>query len=283
MNKNHLFLKILAATIGSFVLSFVFAAVGGVHKDYPTSIGEKYSEKIENAQQVNLEKEIEIQSIKEVRIKSAWIDWEVNPAAANAPSGKAQLQISGRFDLKGASPESLVTTRIEGDVLYIETNEHETSRKSFSWKIQDSDSKARLQLPTGLSRVRIQNVSGDIDVGTFALEELSLTTVSGDLEIEVTSVRKLGITTISGDIEIEGSIDDIQLESISGDLDWKASNAKVSGRIETTSGDVKMKFSQMPNTAFNFSSVSGKMKGGSASGDGHLTVETISGDLTVTR
>ena len=70
-------------------------------------------------------------------------------------------------------------------------------------------------------KVRVQTVSGDIDVKTGEPTELSVTSTSGDVQVDGATIERFDARTVSGDVELEaglGSNSSHNIETVSGDV-----------------------------------------------------------------
>lgn len=133
-----------------------------------------------------------------------------------------------------------------------------------------------LRVPAG-ANLEASAVSADIDVSGLDNEKLSAASVSGDVTIHASSLW-VSIESVSGDVEFSGKTPRISAESVSGDVDLSGFYGEIeattvsgdmllqagvidSGKLETVSGDIGMT--------------------GELSGNGRLTVESMSGDVEV--
>lgn len=90
-----------------------------------------------------------------------------------------------------------------------------------------------------LRKLDIENVSSDIDLGSFSCRSLSISSVSGEISGSGIVADNLNCETVSGDIELEGSFKVIDHESVSGDVKItsdvcpdKVDGEAISGKIE---------------------------------------------------
>jgi len=126
--------------------------------------------------------------------------------------------------------------------------------------------------------MRLKSVSGDIDCRRY-VGHLEGNTVSGDVTIASTRLRSTLLHTVSGDIQIEGQLDprkEHRFKTISGDVELALAEADATIEYRTASGDVEC---ELPARIARrgrkeYSVIIG-------AGHGHVTVKTVSGDLTV--
>lgn len=127
--------------------------------------------------------------------------------------------------------------------------------------------------------MRLKSVSGDVDCRRY-VGHLEGNAVSGDVTIAASRLRSTQLHTVSGDIQIEGQLDprkEHRFKTISGDVELALAEADATVEYRTASGDVEC---ELPARIARrggrkeYSVVIG-------AGHGHVTVRTVSGDLTV--
>jgi DUF4097 and DUF4098 domain-containing protein YvlB len=126
--------------------------------------------------------------------------------------------------------------------------------------------------------LRIKSVSGDVDCRRY-VGHLEGNTVSGDVTLTAAALKSSQLHTVSGDVLIEGRLDprkEHRFKSISGDVELALSDADATIEYRTASGDVEC---QLPARIVRrgrkeYSVVLG-------TGQAHVAVKTVSGDLTV--
>jgi hypothetical protein len=126
--------------------------------------------------------------------------------------------------------------------------------------------------------MRLKSVSGDVDCRRY-VGHLEGNTVSGDVTIAATRLRSTLLHTVSGDIQIEGQLDprkEHRFKTISGDVELALAEADATIEYRTASGDVECELPAriVRRGRKEYSVVIG-------AGHGHVTVKTVSGDLTV--
>jgi hypothetical protein len=126
--------------------------------------------------------------------------------------------------------------------------------------------------------MRLKSVSGDVDCRRY-VGHFEGNTVSGDVTIAATRLRSTLLHTVSGDVQIEGQLDprkEHRFKTISGDVELALAEADATIEFRTASGDVEC---ELPGRIAmrgrkEYSVIIGP-------GKGHVTVKTVSGDLTV--
>lgn len=104
--------------------------------------------------------------------------------------------------------------------------------------------------------LEVQTVSGDLRVDCDCTE-VALKSVSGDGQLKAAGrTRQVGIDTVAGDFTLRGIAGNLEVASISGDLNIGES-ALGDVRVRSTSGDVQLDTRANANTAVQIETVSG--------------------------
>ena len=177
-----------------------------------------------------------------------------------------EVEVSG--DL-GSGVEELIFKR-DGNEIEIRVKVPGSSKRNIS-------SELVVHVPEK-SSVKVAGVSADIDV-TNVLGILNLQSVSGDIDSEV-HAADIEIVTVSGDVEVQG--DDkaahAELSTVSGDIDTQ--NLAGEATVNSVTGDLVVVNSSFERVRME--TVNGDIVFDSAlSEDGTLSVETINGDLDI--
>lgn len=139
----------------------------------------------------------------------------------------------------------------------------------FHWNFSfsDRDTDLIISIPESyIGSLQVETVSGDIEILDMTTDELEISSVSGELDINNTEIDgKFSCETVSGDIELDNILAyDIELSSTSGEI---------SANILGNSGNYRI----------DCSSVSGDIlvDRGSEAAEKRLSAETISGDIDI--
>lgn len=146
----------------------------------------------------------------------------------------------------------------------------------------------------------IESGSGDITLGGIKTAELSLETGSGDVRVDGLTASKLSVESGSGDVTVSGAavgtveidtgsgdirlgltvdIDDLSVDTGSGDVEVTAPGSLgATVEIETSSGDINTDF-PVQVTRKGRDGLSGTI----GDGQGKLSIDTASGDVTLKR
>ena len=158
---------------------------------------------------------------------------------------------------------------------------------------------------TNSGDVKVEEAVGDLQIktssGDIELEEIGgnvqIDTSSGDLEAEEL-VGDLTYTSSSGDLEVDYLIGKVTLETSSGDIKGAFDLKEEDNRIDTSSGDVKVKLEGWPSLRVELTTSSGHIdisnldlkifereeevvEGIIGNGEGKLRIDTSSGDITL--
>lgn len=173
------------------------------------------------------------------------------------------VQSQGNISLKTVSGE-ITTEQLQGQLSF----------ESVSGNIKNRQSQ-------GQAKVRI--VSGDIELESD-FTQVEIDQVSGEIEAKLPKIQTMNLVAISGDSELllGGSLNQGSFESISGDIEMKfITQPNVAFDIDGgPSGDIKntltadkpVKQKYMPGKKLKFSSLQG---------NGSISINTISGDISV--
>lgn len=104
--------------------------------------------------------------------------------------------------------------------------------------------------------INYNTVSGDILIEDFNLEKLEIDSISGNIHLDKTKVNDLTCSLVSGNLFSSGTIDKINCDSVSGDVEILEVH---SFNIETISGDVIVKSKILKDRNY-LNSLSGDVK-----------------------
>jgi hypothetical protein len=129
---------------------------------------------------------------------------------------------------------------------------------------------------------------------------LSVRTVSGEVELAEGSFRELAVTTKSGEVRLAPvSAESVSIRTTSGEIFLRCASRPGSAEIHSTSGDVTMTLPEGAGLRLSARSTSGgtrcdlpitvsaggehRLEGTVGDGSGRASIETVSGDIRVTR
>lgn len=134
--------------------------------------------------------------------------------------------------------------------------------------LQTNPLQITLEIPVGWKGdLKIKTVNGDLKIEDVHATRVETTVVSGDTQINsAASFESLKSKTVSGNVQSEATVNDVEVQGVSGDVVLKLpSGKKWETEMKTVSGEIKNSLKQ--NT-----------QGEAAS----LKIRTVSGDVTIT-
>lgn len=147
--------------------------------------------------------------------------------------------------------------------------------------INDIDIKTKsgdIKSDVSLSKVNFSTMSGDVFLNDVSSSIIS--TVSGDVSLGM--VNTTNISTTSGDVKLQNILDNLDINTISGDVFVSNLDIKINSNIKTVSGDVFITNNES-NCYVDFKTTSGdsRINKSDRKSDIVLEVRTTSGDISV--
>jgi len=178
-----------------------------------------------------------------------------------------------------------------------------------SANIASRGTRGGLDLDTGSGNLRVEQAegtakldtgSGDVDVTGFRNGTLNIDTGSGGVELSDIEARELEIDTGSGDISLESvTTSRLSLDTGSGTVRATLKTAPSVVEVETGSGDVTLRLPEPVDATVDLDSGSGdftidfpmqlikksegNIRGRIGAGNGRISIETGSGDISLTK
>ena len=147
-------------------------------------------------------------------------------------------------------------------------------------RIENCSTRFLIEVPEEFEEIEIRTTSGDIEIEDVRLEgKLRIQTVSGDVNLDSETMHDCEIISTSGDIEIE----DVKLEgklriqTVSGDMNLDNETMHAC-EIITTSGDVEAR--DLISTDFSVKTVSGDVDLDELEAD-RVDISSTSGDVEI--
>lgn len=171
----------------------------------------------------------------------------------------------------------------EGSTYYLSVKKQK-GKSSFFKTIVSPDIDVDVTVPAGLKLVRVESMSGDIDISDLRAEQLEIKTVSGDISVTNSMMKLAEGSTMSGDIEVEDcAVAVAKFTSVSGDVTYTGTGENL--QTKSTSGDIGVVVSA--GAEVTASSISGDVTvrfestdSAVAGGDGFIAqVKSTSGDI----
>ncbi len=151
----------------------------------------------------------------------------------------------------------------------------------------DSDSSVTISLPNDVEIIKIENRSGDIKMDQMKLKKLSVRAISGDVKLNEVDANEADIMAVSGDVKWNGSVKQLELESVSGDVSVESVFHSPNFNMKTISGDINVKISKPLNATLDISSTSGKVSTSQTvvlpnkNSVGSIKIRSLSGNIQV--
>jgi hypothetical protein len=175
--------------------------------------------------------------------------------------------------------------------------------------VETAGTRGGLAIDVGSGNVKVSDAEGDVNVDTGSGDvtlngvrggDVGIDTGSGDVTGTTVGARSLKIDTGSGGVQLAGlSSGDVNVDTGSGDIDLDLDAALRSFHVETGSGDVKLRAPASLGAEVDFETSSGEIRsdfdvavtrreedhlvGRIGDGRGRMSVDTGSGDVTLTR
>ena len=208
---------------------------------------------------------------------------DINESMDAAADGTVSItNVAGSVDVQGWSRNQVeITGELGSDIEELiferDGDEIEIKVKTRRRNSHDIDADLIVKVPAG-SSLEISTVSADIDVAELTCEQ-GLESVSGDIATQV-HAADIEVSSVSGDLEVEGDDQSTRsrFSSVSGDIDTE----NLAGEIwaESVSGDLLA-----VNGVFERASL-GTVNGdivfrAQLLNDGRLDVETVNGSVDI--
>lgn len=175
--------------------------------------------------------------------------------------------------------------------------------------VETAGTRGGLSIDVGSGDVKVSDAEGDVNVDTGSGDvtlngvrggDVGIDTGSGDVTGTTVGARSLKIDTGSGGVHLVGlSSADVTLDTGSGDIELEVDATLHSFHAETGSGDVKLRAPASLGAEVDFETSSGEIRsdfdvavtrreedhlvGRIGDGRGRMSIDTGSGDVTLTR
>lgn len=103
-----------------------------------------------------------------------------------------------------------------------------------------------------------KSVSGDIHTVDLLGDDITMETVSGDIEVGKINAEKATIKTTSGDLFVTQLKGELDVKSVSGDIEIEFENENEELKVVTTSGDIDVRIPS-PNATISLKTTSGDL------------------------
>jgi hypothetical protein len=204
--------------------------------------------------------------------------------------------------------QRIAVNLVAGRVIVANVN-GQLSVDASSADVEASGTRGGLTIDVGSGDVKVSDAAGDVNVDTGSGDvtlngvrggDVGIDTGSGDVTGTTVEARSLKIDTGSGGVQLAGiSSADVNLDTGSGDIQLDVDATLRSFHAETGSGDVKLRAPASLGAEVDFETSSGEIRsdfdvtvtrreedhlvGRIGDGRGRLSIDTGSGDVTLTR
>lgn len=244
--------------------------------------------------EINTEKTFSLDNIKDINIDT--IDDDVNIISTDAKDVKVHFH--GTYSSNRDNIPYLEAENLSGK-LDISIEHPNTFILGFNHNL--SELKLDIYLPKTYSgNIFTDTVSGNIKIENLNLSAFKLDTISGDLNASSLEAKESDLHSTSGNAVIKGFAGNLVFNSVSGDINVEYRSFNNNIKIDTTSGDAKIKLTENSMFGMEFDSVSGDVKSNfpisvdNGPGDHHaevvigdsnnkIQVDTTSGDLEINK
>lgn len=218
------------------------------------------------------------------------------------------LEASADLRVLVPTGQRIAVNLVAGRVIVANVN-GQLSVDASSADVEASGTRGGLTIDVGSGDVKVSNAAGDVNVDTGSGDvtlngvrggDVGIDTGSGDVTGTTVEARSLKIDTGSGGVQLAGlSSADVNLDTGSGDIQLDVDATLRSFHAETGSGDVKLRAPASLGAEVDFETSSGEIRsdfdvtvtrreedhlvGRIGDGRGRLSIDTGSGDVTLTR
>jgi lia operon protein LiaG len=141
-----------------------------------------------------------------------------------------------------------------------------------------------LDLAGNLKNISLDTASADIDVNGMTAELLDIDKASGEFRGYDLTLKRLDVDCVSGDCTLEGSIDEVKIDTVSGDVKLTLNNLFRLVDIDSVSGDYDLFILKDCDLGVSRDSVSGSITsaiGYREQGAQQIKINSVSGDVRI--
>jgi DUF4097 and DUF4098 domain-containing protein YvlB len=198
--------------------------------------------------------------------------------------GWNRAEVELQADIAGGADELRFERRGARTVIQIRTNRHHGAAADMTVRVPQGSSlmintvSADQQVEGVRGRQRLQSVSGAIDTEVF--DEFEIETASGEISVRGHGGQALArVTSVSGDVRLDDIGPDVELSTVSGDLNVRAKRIE-RARINTTNGDLDFTAALAPDARIDAEAINGDLRFeflGAVNAE--FDIETFNGDI----
>ncbi|HEX7114527.1 MAG TPA: DUF4097 family beta strand repeat-containing protein [Steroidobacter sp.] len=198
--------------------------------------------------------------------------------------GWNRAEVELQADIPGGADELRFERRGSRTVIQIRTNRHHGGAADLTVRVPQGSSlmintvSGEQQVEGVRGRQRLQSVSGSIDTEVF--DEFEIETASGEISVQGHGGQALArVTTVSGDVRLEDIGSELELNTVSGDMNVRARSIQ-RARINTTNGDLDFTAALAPDARIDAEAINGDLRFeflGAVNAE--FAIETFNGDI----
>ena len=210
--------------------------------------------------------------------------------------------VDGTVDVRTAQQDTITFSETNGEKLCMvysfkgDTLVIRYSKESLKLgiNIKTLDKHLTVHVPEGwiAEDIEVTAVSANVTIDLPEARETEIETVSGDISIRYERSGEISLTTVSGQTAFEGSCDDLDCNSVSGDYNITLSGSAKEINMESISGDLEIVLDSQSGFTAQLDSVSGHIRSTFPTnvsgnthtyGDGSMRIEaeTVSGNIQI--
>ena len=276
-NVRNLVLVLLLVMLTSFALA---GLTGGISLNFGNWSGVGPSETID------IERVFDVDVLSEFSVNTVSTDVNIIPV----DSTEVKVHLHGTVS-QHAVPELLTDQRSSRLTVRVEPKRNVVGTTIYRLKLD-------IYVPENYTgSIRVDTVSGSLDINSFNLSSLSFNSVSGRVRADTVTAGETVLRTTSGNARISGIPGNMEFRSVSGDLDASYTEFANNISVNTTSGKVNLRLPQGSEFYLKAETVSGKinsdfpvmvtsqqrnsLEGTAGSDTNRITAKTVSGNITL--
>jgi hypothetical protein len=300
MKLRHFGFKVFLTTSFCFFMSYLCAAIAGGPRDvpYPLSLAKVYSVKLNHETPVHIKKSFPAENISEIGVMASQTDIDLIPTDGS----EVIVELTGEYSDPNDDTDKLIATQMRDGKLSITVDgERYNGGSFFKFQYNPTHGKMVIWIPHSLQAVLVKAYASNVSAHGLESKFFMLQTASGDINLMDLKSPDFQLKSISGDITLTGSVENLNAQTVSGDIALSVDNTSPRIEAKTTSGDVEVSSASDLNAKIDFSSVSGQiqLENGKAerssqwdgrrasltlgAGLGLISVKSVSGDLRILR
>ena len=109
------------------------------------------------------------------------------------------------------------------------------------------------------TKTDLSSVSAEINCADIAVDELEISTTSGSIVCENATAKELDINNVSGSIRAEGEFDEVQAETVSGEVKLAFANLPEKIKVDGVSGSITVSLPENADFTAKLDTVSGSL------------------------